>query len=62
MNGGSISRALLSGIIGVAIGLVITYVVSLIIPTENLTWSLIAVGFASFFAAFAGHLSGASQR
>ncbi len=55
-------QALIAGVIGVVLGLVITFVVSLIIPTTNLSWSLIAVGFASFFAAFSGYVVAASQK
>jgi hypothetical protein len=62
MNQTSWGRAAVSGVIGVIFGLVITYVVSLINHTTNLQWSLIAVGFASFFAASAGYLAGASRK
>jgi hypothetical protein len=55
-------RAAVSGVIGVIIGLVITYFVSLINHTTNLQWSLTAVGFASFFAASGGYLAGARQK
>ena len=55
-------QGVISGVIGTVIGPAITFVVSLIIPTANLTWSLIAVGIASFFAAFAGYICGASQK
>jgi hypothetical protein len=47
-------------VVAIIIALIITYLVSLVIPTGNLTWSLIAVGFASFISAFAGYLSGTS--
>jgi hypothetical protein len=62
MNQISWGRAALSGVIGVIIGLVITYVVSLVNHTTNLQWSLIAVGFASFFAASGGYLAGARRK
>jgi len=62
MNQISWGRAVVSGVIGVISGLVITYVVSLINHTTNLQWSLIAVGFASFFAASAGYLAGAKRK
>lgn len=61
VNGGKIQGALLSGIIAVVIALIITYLVSLVIPTADLNWALIAVGIASFCSGLAGHLSGASQ-
>ena len=60
MDGRRIRGAALSGVVAIIIALIITYVVSLIIPTGNLTWSLIAVGFASFISAFAGYLSATS--
>jgi len=62
MNQISWGRAAVSGVIGVIFGLVITYIVNLINPTTNLRWSLIAVGFASFFAAFRGYIVGARQK
>ena len=62
MNQTSWGRAVVSGVIGVIFGLVITYVVSLINHTTNLQWSLIAVGFASFFAASGGYLAGARRK
>lgn len=62
MNNVSWIRAAISGVIGLLIGLVLTYVVSLLIPTTNLRWSLMAVGFASFFAAVSGFVAGASRK
>ena len=44
----------ISGFVGSIIGFVATYGVSLAIPTNNLTWALTAVGFASFFSGFFG--------
>ena len=54
--------AIKSGAIGLVIGLVATYLVSLIFPTTNLRWSLVAVGFASFFGALGGYSAGAKRR
>ena len=62
MNQISWGGAAVSGAIGVIIGLVITYVVSLINHTTNLQWSLTAVGFAPFFAACAGYVAGARRK
>jgi hypothetical protein len=59
MNQISWGSAVVSGVIGVIIGLVITCVVNQINPTTNLQWSLTAVGFSSFFAAFGGYAAGA---
>lgn len=55
-------RELLSGVVAVVIALIITYLVSLVIPTTELTWALIAVGIGSFVSAVAGCLTGASER
>ena len=41
-----------SALISVAIALIATYAVSLAYPTEELRWTLTAVGFASFFSGF----------
>jgi hypothetical protein len=61
MEGRRIQGALLSGVVSVIIALIITYLVSLVIPTGDLRWAMIAVGIGSFASGFAGHLSGASQ-
>lgn len=55
-------RSVLSGIIGMVIGVIITYIISLGIPTENLFWAILAVGDASFFAGFFGHWRGLTQQ
>ncbi len=62
MNHVSWSSAATPGVIGLLIGLVITYVVSLINPATNLGWSLSAVGFASLCAAFAGYIVEARKK
>ncbi|WP_268237302.1 hypothetical protein [Paraliobacillus quinghaiensis] len=38
--------------ISVVIALIFTYLASLVIPTEELVWAMIAVTFASFFSGF----------
>ena len=43
-----------SGVINLAISLVLTYGASIVYPTADLQWALIAVGFASFFSGFFG--------
>jgi hypothetical protein len=53
--------AMVSGLIGAGIGLLITWIVSLIISTTDLQWSLIVVGIASFSAAFSGFIAGTKQ-
>lgn len=52
------SRAIVSGILAVVIGLIATVIADLFFPTTNLLWALIAVGFASFFAGSMGYYSG----
>lgn len=50
--------AIINGVISVVIGLIITYLVSLIWPTPwTLSQAFVAVGSASFFAAFFTSLS-----
>lgn len=45
--------AVICGLVGLIIGLIFTWVISLMIPTPwNFSQVLIAVGFASFFASF----------
>jgi uncharacterized protein YacL len=51
-------HALISGVVGLVIGLVVTYVVWLLTPKPwTLRSALLAVGFASFFAAFGGSMA-----
>lgn len=50
-------RAVIAGLVAVVFGLIATLIVDLFVPTTNLEWSLIAVGFASFVAGLAGYLS-----
>lgn len=54
----NVAQASVSGGVGLVIGLVITYVVWLITPKPwTLRSALLAVGFASFFAAFGGSMA-----
>ncbi|WP_456272403.1 hypothetical protein [Bacillus sp. AK031] len=41
-----------AAVISVIIAVVFTFLASLIIPTDDLTWALIAVAFAAFFSGF----------
>jgi chromate transport protein ChrA len=41
-----------AAVISVIIAVVFTFLASLIIPTDDLTWALIAVTFAAFFSGF----------
>jgi len=57
-----IGNAAIAGVIGLVIGVVFTFLVNLIKPTPDLTWSLIAVAFAAFFAGFAGYIVGIKEK
>ncbi len=52
------TRSLIAGIVALLFGLIATLLVDVVIPTTNLQWALIAVGFASFFGGFAGYYFG----
>ena len=54
----SIINALISGIIGVIIGIICTYLVNWGAPIEQIKGLFIAVGTASFCAAFGGNIAG----
>ena len=62
MSKALIGNAAIAGGIGLAIGVVFTIVVNLIKPTSNLSWSLIAVAFASFFSGSAGFIVGIKEK
>lgn len=48
---------LISGAIGAAVSLAATYITHLvIIPSEHISWALIAVTIAGFFASIGGYL------
>ena len=57
----SIKSAFTSGLIGLCIGLVITYIMNLLYPSGNSVWVLVAVGNASFFASFWGNIAGQQE-
>ena len=52
------SPAIISGLIGMVIGALITYIIHLFYTSANIFWVLTAVGVASFFAAFFGYIGG----
>lgn len=55
MNAAVIKESATAGVIGLIIGLVATYTATLLWPTPwTLSGAFIAVGCASFFAAFGG--------
>ena len=57
----SIKNAFISGIIGLCIGLLITYIINLFYPSGDLRGVLFAVGTASFFASFGGNIAGQQE-
>ncbi len=52
------TRSVIAGIVAIVFGVVATFLVDIVVPTTNLTWAMIAVGFASFFGGFAGYYFG----
>jgi len=62
MGSFSIFRAILSGVIGIVIGVVFTAVLNLVSPADNLIRMLIVVCLAALFSAFSGYLLGARQK
>lgn len=55
-------RAVLSAIIGLVIGVILTALVNLLKRWEDLILALIAVCLASIFSALAGYIMGARQK
>ncbi len=51
-------KAFNAGLIAMIFGIIITYGISKAVPTNNIEWALIAVGYASMFAGLSGYLSG----
>jgi O-antigen/teichoic acid export membrane protein len=62
MNRFSWIRAILSAIIGLAIGVIFTALVNLLKPWPDIMWALVAVCLASFFSALAGYFVGSLQK
>jgi len=58
----SLFRVILSCIIGLVIGVIITALVNLAIPATNLAWTLIPTCLAAVFSGFAGYILGAKQQ
>ena len=57
-NNISIKSAIISGFIGVTIGLIITYFFNWGQPVNQLTGVFVAIGTASFCASFGGNIGG----
>ena len=54
----SFKSAFISGVIGVVIGIISTYLINLGTPIEQIKGLFIAIGTASFCAAFGGNIAG----
>ena len=57
-----IDRAILTGLIGLVIGVIFSAVLNLISPAENLVRTVVLVCLAAFCAAFTGYVLGARQK
>ena len=57
-NNISIKSAIISGFIGAAIGLTITYLINLGISIIQLVDIFVAIGTSSFFASLGGNIAG----
>jgi hypothetical protein len=55
-------RAILSGVIGLVIGVIFTALVKLIVPSTNLAWTLFPICLAAIISGFAGYIMGAKQK
>ncbi len=62
MRSYSLFRAILSGVIGLVVGVIFTALVKLIVPEMNLAWTLFPLCLASLVSGFAGYLVGARQK
>jgi len=62
MKSFSLFRAILSSVIGLVIGVIITALVNLAMPATNLAWTLIPICLAAIFAGFAGYIVGSKQK
>ena len=55
-------KAILSGLLGLIIGVIFVAVTNLVSPVANISQSLIVVCVPSFLSALIGHLVGARQK
>jgi hypothetical protein len=62
MSSFSMFRAILSGVIGIVIGVIFTAVVNLVSPADNLLRTLVLVCLAALVSAFAGYILGAREK
>jgi hypothetical protein len=62
MGSFSTFRAVLSGVIGIVIGVIFTAVPNLVSPEDNLLRTLVVVCLAALVSAFLGYVLGAGQK
>ena len=62
MKNFSLLRAILSAVIGLAVGVIIAGLVNLVMPATNLLWTLIPICLAAAASGFFGYLVGARQK
>jgi uncharacterized protein YacL len=58
----SLFRAILSCVIGLVIGVIVTALVNLVFPSTNLVGTLVPICLAALLSGFAGYLVGARQK
>ena len=62
MKNFSLLRAILSAVVGLAVGVIIAGLVNLVMPATNLLWTLIPMCLAAAVSGFFGYLVGARQK
>jgi uncharacterized protein YacL len=62
MRNYSLFRVILSGVLGLVIGVIFTALVKLMVPAANLAWTLVPVCLAAVLSGFAGYAVGARQK
>jgi len=55
-------RAVLSCVIGLAIGVIVAGLVNLAVPSTNLVWTVLPICLAAVISGFAGYVIGARQK
>jgi hypothetical protein len=55
------AEELKSAVISTVISLAVTYGVSVVYPSEDVAWALVAVGFAAFFSGFFSRYNGEKE-
>ena len=62
MKSVSLFRAILACVIGLAVGVIVTGLVNLAVPSTNLAWTLLPICVAAVISGFAGYVIGARQK